>query len=106
MDDVKSIEDANRKPTVPLWFFEGLLVFMLLLSLDGLWSAEKAATHSWHLEFQITIPWVFAALAGGILSQLGRRGALKRDVAGALIMLVTFAASAAYEVLGKVVSFR
>jgi len=106
MEEVRSNVDANKKLVFPLWFFEGFLVLMLLLSLDGLWSAETVATHSWHLKFQIALPWVFAALGGAILSQLGRKGVLNRDMAGTLIMLLAFGASAAFEVMGKVVSFK
>src|SRR5271155_2691018 len=102
MEDVNRSGAANIRTSVPFWYWEGFLCLMLLLSLDGLWSAESLVSHSWFLKIQIAIPWVFTVLAGMILSQSGRRGALTRDLAGAVIMLLGFVVSGAYEVLGKV----
>ena len=91
-----------------------LFPLLLLLSLDGLWAAERANIRdqypgviaTWYRHFAITLPWLSTLMGGTIIWLLARRKQLDKQTAAVLLTLFSFAASAAYEVLGKFAAGR
>ncbi len=87
---------------------------LLLLSLDGLWAAERAnvtyqypgGIANWYNHFAIAIPWLFTLMGGTIIWLMARRKQLDKQTAAVLLMLFSFSVSAAYEVLGKFAAGR
>ena len=106
MEDVRSSESAIRKTPIPFWFWEVFFVFLILVGLIELFDAEKVAGHSWFLQFQLVVLWLLIALSGAGVSRLCRSGKFDTDNGGWLLMMLALIASSAFELLGKVVSFR
>jgi hypothetical protein len=106
MEEVRSSDNAIRKPAIPFWFFEGFFVFLLLVSLIGLSDAEKALGARWFLKIHLVALWLLIALSGALLSKLCRRGKFDPDNAGLLMIFLAMIASSAFELLGRAVSFK
>jgi len=78
----------------------GFFVFMFLLALPGLYTAEVAAKgYGWHLKFVIALPWIFGLLAGVILYLAPKRKQMDTKIAGPTLFLLAFVVSAAYEAI-------
>ncbi len=85
-----------------LTFYGCFFIFMFLLALDGLRSAELAASgRGFPLHLVIAVPWVFGAILGAGLWFGGGRGRFDRGTAGSILFALGFIISAAYEAMGK-----
>jgi len=106
--------DENKSFELPLGFSGGMFVFFMLVSIDGIFDAERALSRGWfpgiddRFFVRLFVPelWVLGVLLGLILWQSGRRGAVTRNTAGIALMILGTAISSAYEVLGKFANGR
>lgn len=88
------------QPSIKLYVV--FYVVMLLLSVDGLHSAEIAAKdHGWYMRFIIGVPWMFALIAGIALWVGSKRQGFKAQAAGGIMFVLGFLISAAYDGMGK-----
>jgi hypothetical protein len=86
------------------WFkiYFGFYVVMMLISIDGIYWAERAVKgHGWDLQSMICMPWVMALMGGALLLIFRNRRKLDDQVAGILLFFLTFVVSSAYSAMSR-----
>jgi len=86
------------------WFkiYCGFYVVMMLISIDGIYWAERAVKgHGWDLQSMICMPWVAALIFGALLLISRYRRKIEDQSAGILLFFLGFVVSSAYSAMSR-----
>lgn len=105
MNDVPMKKEFSISPN----WFAGFLALMLVVSLDGLWTGEKAVSKNGipgihdrlYMQFTLCMPWVFSLIGGLIIWMGKKREQMEQSLAGTLFLLLGFIVSGSYQLIGK-----